>query len=220
MSVDCGLMVIPYKLLLVKAIKVNEEYHSISTMDKLIYCWLLTEGKSNREISISLEALGDLFGLNVQATRRCVRKLEKLKLISSHSVAGKSNTYKVNDSSLTYLYDNAVEEIPDNCKEGYILRRKNENIIKFGISQDHVLRLKRRRDLENWELLRFYRFKDAVSCREAERMIKSSMECGVISKDLMYDGRTETTHLANLEKVMTIFEKFGGRDETLFSVCY
>lgn len=214
MSVDCGLMLIPYKLLLVKAVKVDEEYHSVSTMDKLIYCWLLTEGKSREGVSISLEALGNLFGLNTQAVRRCIKKLVTLKLVSSRSVAGRSNVYTAEQSSLIAFYENAVEEIPDTCKEGYILRRKNENVIKFGISQDHVLRLKRRRDSENWELLHYYRFQDAASCREAEKRIKSSVKCGILSKDLMYDGWTETTHLNNLEKVKTIFEEFGGVNET------
>lgn len=54
-------------------------------------------------------------------------------------------------------------------------------------------------------------FRDAKTCRAAEKQCKKELECGILSKRELRDGYTETTHIKNLDKIIEIYENHGGK---------
>jgi hypothetical protein len=84
--------------------------------------------------------------------------------------------------------------------------------IKFGISRNSLLRLyfinhNSVYDVSNYAI---YNFPNTFSTKAAERECKSSLECGILSKNEVPGGYSETTYVYNLEKVVEIYEKHGG----------
>lgn len=84
--------------------------------------------------------------------------------------------------------------------------------IKFGIAKDYKSRIPRQSkhsayDIEN---LKAWHFPTKESCILAELECKQTLECGVVSRQDMPDGFSETTHVYNLDKISEIFEKHGG----------
>lgn len=100
-------------------------------------------------------------------------------------------------------------------KEAYInLIKDGENFIglKFGIANISKNRLKdqKARSVYHIENYAIYSFTNTERCKKAEKECKKSLSCGVFSKQEIPDGYTETTYLYNLEKVIEIYEKYGG----------
>ncbi len=100
-------------------------------------------------------------------------------------------------------------------QEGYINLVKDNNkvvAIKFGISRDSSQRIKQQNSKSKYELEQHmvYYFPDVNSCKRAERECKKELECGVLTKQELLDGYTETTHINNLEKIIEIYERNGG----------
>lgn len=90
--------------------------------------------------------------------------------------------------------------------------------LKFGITYNMVARIKEYKyssiyKVENSHL--FY-FEDRNACRAAEKFCKSYFECGVVSKEDMPKGFSETTHLYNIDKILDIYRKYGGIEAPLF----
>lgn len=109
-------------------------------------------------------------------------------------------------------------------KEAYINIIKDYKIeigVKFGIANISANRLKRQSRTCIYELQQYgvWVFPDKRSCLQAELECKQSLVCGIIGKQEMPDGRTETTYLYNLERVIEIYEKHGGlkREEDISS---
>lgn len=84
--------------------------------------------------------------------------------------------------------------------------------IKFGMARDSKQRIKRQDRMSGYILKQhsIYTFPDVSSCKAAERECKQTLECGVLSKEEMPDGYTETTSVLNLGRIKRIYEKHGG----------
>lgn len=55
-----------------------------------------------------------------------------------------------------------------------------------------------------------WEFPSKKHCRDAENECKRELECGVLSKEDMPDGWTETTHVYNLGRIKDTYAKHGG----------
>lgn len=84
--------------------------------------------------------------------------------------------------------------------------------IKFGISVrvSERVKVQDRKSRHSVITHAVFRFPDVVSCKTAERECKKELECGILSKEEMEDGWTETTHSHNLQKIIEIYERNGG----------
>lgn len=83
---------------------------------------------------------------------------------------------------------------------------------KFGITSNAPMRVKQQNSKSVYEVRKhlIYKFPSVVSCRKAELECKQNLECGVISKQEMRDGHTETTHVYNLDRIIQIYKKHKG----------
>lgn len=101
-------------------------------------------------------------------------------------------------------------------QECYINLIKNEYngavAIKFGVANDSKRRIKQQNSKSTYTLYQHsvYQFLDVGSCKKAERECRQELECGVVLKRDLVDGYTETTHLANLDKIIEIYQRNGG----------
>lgn len=100
-------------------------------------------------------------------------------------------------------------------KETYInLLYDNDNVIaiKFGVANIALERIKRQHQTSVYDVKNFgvWTYPTIKDCKGAERTCMHSMEVGVISKEEMPDGYTETTHPSNIDLVIKIFEEYGG----------
>nr|DAY73649.1 MAG TPA: hypothetical protein [Caudoviricetes sp.] len=89
---------------------------------------------------------------------------------------------------------------------------------KLGIARDSDMRLKGQNRLNKLQMKRatLYEFPSPQLCRGAEDTCKKVLECGIVSKQDMPDGWTETVALTDYDKVVSIYESFGGvRVDTL-----
>ena len=101
-------------------------------------------------------------------------------------------------------------------REAYLnVVRDQDNMIcvKFGIANNTSNRIEKQKrtcvyGLENFGV---WEFETKKSCLAAERECKHTLECGVLTKEEMPDGYTETTWLYNLDKIISIYEKHGGK---------
>ena len=94
----------------------------------------------------------------------------------------------------------------------WVIDEEEKVAIKFGISVNSKRRLSRQnsKSLYKIEICSVYQFPNVASCKSAERECKQALETGVILKRDMPDGWTETTWPYNLEKVIAIYQKYGG----------
>lgn len=88
----------------------------------------------------------------------------------------------------------------------------NAVAIKFGITSNSDRRIKEQDSKSAYTLKQhsIYQFPDVASCKQAERECKRELECGVLNKTEMLDGYTETTWCHNLDKIISIYIKYGG----------
>lgn len=84
--------------------------------------------------------------------------------------------------------------------------------IKFGIAKnsDKRIKIQNYRNLLQMGQSAVYEFKTVKACKDAEKACKQELKCGVLSKRELKDGHTETVSLLDLEKVIAIYERFGG----------
>lgn len=100
-------------------------------------------------------------------------------------------------------------------KETYINFVKDDNeviAIKFGISKDSRKRLVTHNYNTPYEIEMFgiFKYEESFDCKAAERACKEELVCGVIEKEMFVGGWTETTYPYNLDRVISIFESYGG----------
>lgn len=83
---------------------------------------------------------------------------------------------------------------------------------KFGIARDSALRLRKQNRCNNFKMLplALYEFPTTEDCKNAEKECKQTLKCRVVSKQDMPDGYTETVALTDYDKVVSIYERFGG----------
>lgn len=84
--------------------------------------------------------------------------------------------------------------------------------LKFGIAKNSDARLKQQQKSCVFQVDKMvvYKFENYNDCLNAERAVRESLECGVISKSDMPDGYTETTNIRNYEKICEIYAEMGG----------
>lgn len=108
-----------------------------------------------------------------------------------------------------------------NQRECYLNVVKDGNLpiaLKFGIAMDSNIRLKKQnsRNRLSMEQMVLYMFPTVEQCKSAERYCKKTLKRGVVCKQDMPDGYTETVALTDYDKVVSIYERFGGvRVDTL-----
>lgn len=84
--------------------------------------------------------------------------------------------------------------------------------VKFGITGKHINRLRQ----QNWsnslmmEPLSLFKFPSREDCLAAELECKQKLLCGVVSKQEMPDGYTETTYIYNVDRIIQIYKKHKG----------
>lgn len=85
--------------------------------------------------------------------------------------------------------------------------------VKFGISQNFEVRLWAQNNKSPLHIINHsvYTFEESEDCKNAEREIKNSLVCGILDKSCFPDGYTETTYLNNINTILDIFEKYGGK---------
>ena len=103
---------------------------------------------------------------------------------------------------------------PQECYVNWLIDNNNMALaIKFGVAVNSESRAKRQ-DSKSIYVVRqhsIYFFPDVASCKKAERECKQTLECGVLTKEEMPDGFTESTWVYNLDKIISIYEKHGGK---------
>jgi hypothetical protein len=84
--------------------------------------------------------------------------------------------------------------------------------IKFGIAKDFKSRIPRqnKRSVYTVTNLKAWEFPTKESCILAELECKQRLNCGILQREEMPDGFSETTYVYNLDKISEIFEKHGG----------
>ena len=101
-------------------------------------------------------------------------------------------------------------------KEAYINLIKEDFgyvAVKLGIANKSEVRLLNQNSCCIYEVENFgvWEFETKKSCLAAERECKQTLECGILTREEMPDGYTETTWLYNLDKIISIYEKHGGK---------
>ena len=100
-------------------------------------------------------------------------------------------------------------------KFAYILLLYSDGIpvaAKMGITMDVERRVKEinRYSTYDVELLGYWEFEDVGSCKSSERLAKRSVACGIITDQDVVDGHSETFYIRDIDKVVKIFEDYGG----------
>lgn len=102
-----------------------------------------------------------------------------------------------------------------NQRQGYVnvvYDKSTPVALKFGISKNSSKRVagQNSANLFQMEQSAVYEFKTVKACKDAEKACKEEIKCGVLSARELKDGHTETVSLLDLEKVIAIYERFGG----------
>lgn len=84
--------------------------------------------------------------------------------------------------------------------------------LKFGVSKNSRMRVIHQSssciyDIESFGI---WKFPNKAACIQAERLCKEKLVCGILSKQEMPDGYTETTYAYNIETIISIYESLGG----------
>lgn len=99
------------------------------------------------------------------------------------------------------------------CYINWVVDDHNNAVaIKFGIARDSKQRVKQQDSKAAYTLTQHsvYEFPDVTSCKKAERECKQKLECGILTKEEMPDGYTETTSIRNLIKIIETYKRSGG----------
>jgi hypothetical protein len=103
---------------------------------------------------------------------------------------------------------------PHRQKNAYIhiVNPENPVAVKFGVTLHPETRIKQQNSKSSYKISQYavYLFDSVESCKKAERDCKKQLECGILTKQEMPDGWSETTWFYNLEKITTIYEYNGG----------
>lgn len=130
-------------------------------------------------------------------------------------VCAEHGRFSTNAKSLLFK-ETGCPECPINsgqkqCYINIIYDEGNPIAIKYGISTDYIARLKKvsrssrfvLKNLGVWEMPTFY---DCTSCEKEVKRVYS----GVVSKEDMPDGYTETASVMYTDDIIKIYESYGG----------
>lgn len=98
------------------------------------------------------------------------------------------------------------------CYINVVCDQKVPLALKLGIAKDANIRLQwlNRCNLFQMVQVVVYYFPSVEDCKNAERTCLSELRCGVLSERELKDGWTETVALTDYDKVVSIYERFGG----------
>ena len=84
--------------------------------------------------------------------------------------------------------------------------------LKFGVTNNSIRRKKEQNRESIFEVkqLKVFSFPSVELCKAAEAACKGELVCGILSKQEMPDGYTETTSPLNMEKIISIYKRFDG----------
>ena len=85
--------------------------------------------------------------------------------------------------------------------------------LKLGIARDWLKRMlhQNKRNTFQVENVGVWQFNSVMRCKAAERECKQTLKTGVLNERELKDGWTETVSVLDLEKVIAIYEKHGGK---------
>ena len=94
-----------------------------------------------------------------------------------------------------------------------VLDQGEKVAIKFGITNNPKMRVRQQsyKCLYTVEQGFLFKFNNSPNCLAAERECKQTLKCGVLTKEEMPDGWTETVSVEDLDKIISIYEKHGGK---------
>ena len=84
--------------------------------------------------------------------------------------------------------------------------------VKFGIANNAIIRNRQQNRTSVYPVkgCGVWEFETKGDCVSAERECKQTLECGILTKEEMPDGWSETVDVKDLEKIISIYEKHGG----------
>lgn len=84
--------------------------------------------------------------------------------------------------------------------------------LKFGITRSKDMRIKYQARETSFSIVKMglWEYDEKHNCVSAERCCMATLDTGVLSKQDFGDGYTETTHVFNLDKIIEIYENYGG----------
>lgn len=103
-----------------------------------------------------------------------------------------------------------------NQKYAYINIIKDKGVtvaLKFGVTNKTTSARKKQQDRNCiYDVIEYciYKFDNKRDCLLAEKQCLQQLDCGIISKEEMPDGWTETTWAYNLENITAIYEENKG----------
>lgn len=85
--------------------------------------------------------------------------------------------------------------------------------LKFGVANDSDIRLKVLNQKSNLRLENYavWNFEYVADCLKAETEFKQTLETGVISREEMWHGWTETTYLSNIDYIISKLDRIAER---------
>lgn len=100
-------------------------------------------------------------------------------------------------------------------KYSYLLLLSDEGVdlaLKLGVTSNYKRRFK---DLYNHskysvDVVGVWEYITPSECRKAELDCLRTLDCGILTKEVLTNGYTETTSINNLEQIVKIFEENGG----------
>ena len=98
------------------------------------------------------------------------------------------------------------------CYINLVMEGDDAVAIKFGIAGNSIKRVKQQNAMTSFDVVNFavYNFPTVYSCKRSEISCKEQLECGILSRQDMPDGWSETTWPYNLDKIIEIYERNGG----------
>lgn len=100
-------------------------------------------------------------------------------------------------------------------KQAYLSILKDNGVpvaAKFGITNNYSRRVRTQERLGTYEVeeIGLWEFENSYLCNKAEKACKDTLSCGIVSRNDFSDGYTETTKLDNIDKIVKIYEEYGG----------
>ena len=107
---------------------------------------------------------------------------------------------------------NCTYQRPQETYINLLMDKEDVVAIKFGVANNSEWRTSSQNRRCSYEIVNHgvWKYGKVSACRSAERACMRELVCGVVSKELMPDGYTETTSPLNIDKVIAIFEREGG----------
>lgn len=154
----------------------------------------------NKETGFILRGIvGDMQGTDFIIRQRCPTH--------NHNFSVTWTSFKGGTKGCKYCNTSAFRtDIPVN----FYIQSLDDRYIKFGVTNRKVERRmieQQRESVFTHRLIKSFRFSKGEYASKLEKLIKTKYECGVVSRDDMRDGYTETLPFEALPEIITITNK-------------